>query len=198
MNNYEYIIASLPVLSPDYKFGTQTPADLLEEITGQCSDSDKEVIDFLEKGFVPDNLCEEFYTEALSHRNRFIREYFTFDLNVRNAKVRYLNAELGRPAAKDVLDIDGGEFEEAARLGSVLGSGDILSRERGIDELTWDKIDEITTFDYFDIEAILGFLSKLQIVSRWFLLDEQTGREMFRKLVSEVRGTFKGVEYSDK
>ena len=45
---------------------------------------------------------------------------------------------------------------------------------------------------YFDINVILGFLCKLHIVSRWAMLDEQTGREMFRKLVDEVRGTFRG------
>ena len=37
---------------------------------------------------------------------------------------------------------------------------------------------------------------KLKIVSRWLKLDEAAGREMFRELVSEVRSTFKGVEYA--
>ena len=38
----------------------------------------------------------------------------------------------------------------------------------------------------------------MMIIQRWLKLDEQTGREMFRRLVEEVRGTFKGVEYNDK
>ena len=133
----------------------------------------------------------------LAHRNRFIREYFRFDLSVKNAKVRYLNRALGRNPEKDtvVLDEDATEemFDEASRLDSILHGKDILERERGIDDLIWGKIDDLTTYDYFDIEAILGFLAKLHIVERWYTLDEQTGREMFRKLVDEVRGTFKGV-----
>ena len=60
----------------------------------------------------------------------------------------------------------------------------------------WEKINTLTTFNYFDIDAILGFITKMNIVARWFRLDEQTGREMFQKLVNEVRGTFKGVEYN--
>ena len=60
----------------------------------------------------------------------------------------------------------------------------------------WEKIGNLTTFNYFDIDAILGFITKLNIVARWYKLDEQTGREMFKKLVDEVRGTFKGVEYN--
>ena len=87
-------------------------------------------------------------------------------------------------------------FEEAAALEAVFNFGDILARERGIDDLMWDKISSLTTFHYFDIEVILGFVAKLNIVARWFRLDEQTGREMFKKLVDEVRGTFKGVEYN--
>ena len=59
----------------------------------------------------------------------------------------------------------------------------------------WDKILETTTFDYFDLEAILGFIARLHIIGRWFALDEKTGREMFIRLVNEVRDTFKGVKY---
>ena len=99
-----------------------------------------------------------------------------------------------------VLDEDGTreEFEEEARLDAILHGKDILERERGIDDLMWEKIDEMTTYDYFDLEAVLGFLAKLHIVERWYILDEKTGREMFRKLVDEVRGTFKGVQFNAK
>ena len=135
----------------------------------------------------------EFYREAFSHRNAFLREYFRFDLNVRNAKVSYLNKALGRPAETDIFLRDGEEFEEEAKTDAVLATDDILARERGIDDLMWEKIDNLTTFDYFDIEAILGFIAKLQIVMRWRRLDPQTGREMFSRLVNEVRGSYTGV-----
>ena len=95
-----------------------------------------------------------------------------------------------------MLDAVEAEFEEAGSLDAVLNAGDILSRERGIDDLMWEKISDLTTFNYFDIDAILGFITKLNIVARWYKLDEQTGREMFKRLVDEVRGTFKGVEYN--
>ena len=44
----------------------------------------------------------------------------------------------------------------------------------------------------------LGYVAKLKIVDRWLSLDEETGRELFRRLVSEVKGTFRGVHYDDK
>lgn len=202
MNNYYYIIAGLPVLSHEWKPGEQTPEIIRQEILEQCSEKDRAVIGLLESGFMDENLTADFYRTALAHKNRFIREYFRFDLNVRNTKVRYLNGALGRDPGQDVivLDEDGTreEFEEEARLDAILHGNDILERERGIDDLMWEKIEDMTTYDYFDIEAVLAFLAKLHIVERWYILDEKTGREMFRKLVDEVRGTFKGVRFDAK
>jgi hypothetical protein len=206
MNNYEYIIASLPDITTGWKFGEKGPHDYIDEITSSCTEKDRKLIEFLMSGYLDENLNPEFYLKALTHKDKFIREYFRFDLNVRNAKVKYLNKALGRPADKDVLSFPEGtpeqvmefiseEFEEATALDNVLGAGDILSRERGLDDLMWAKIDNLTLFNYFDIDVILGFIAKLNIVARWFKLDEQTGREMFKRLVDEVRGTFKGVEY---
>lgn len=207
MKNYEYIIASLPDITTGWKFGDKGPEDYIEEIIDLCSDKDRKLIGFLLSGYQDENLNQDFYAKALVHSDAFLREYFRFDLNIRNAKVKYLNKALGRPADKDilsfgedtdqrVLDAVEAEFEEAADLETILNSGDILSRERGIDDLMWEKISDLTTFNYFDIDAVLGFITKLNIVARWYKLDEQTGREMFKKLVDEVRGTFKGVEYN--
>jgi len=207
MKNYEYIVASLPDITTGWKFGEKGPEDYIEEIVSLCSDKDRKLIEFLMSGYLEENLNAGFYGKALTHKDAFIREYFRFDLNVRNAKVKYLNKALGRDAEKDVLlfgedtpqavlDAVAEEFEEAADLETILNTGDILSRERGIDDLMWEKIDSLTTFNYFDIDAILGFITKLNIVARWYKLDEQIGREMFKRLVDEVRGTFKGVEYN--
>ncbi len=202
MNNYEYIIASLPDITTGWKFGEKTPEDYIEEIVSLCSEKDRETIAFLMDGYNDEKLDAAFYSVALVHNDAFIREFFRFDLNVRNAKVKYLNKALGRPAATDVRtygeDTDPKVLEAAASddMDTVLAQSDILTRERGIDDLMWEKINTLTTFNYFDIDAILGFITKMNIVARWFRLDEQTGREMFQKLVNEVRGTFKGVEYN--
>ena len=200
MNNYEYLIASLPDITPEWKDTGEMSGDaFVDWLREGCSDSDRKLIDFLREGFAAENLNKDFYLRALSHRDRFLREYFRFDLNVRNAKVEYLNRELGRAAGTDIFLTDENGFEEEARLGDVLGSGDILSREKGIDDLMWEKIESLTTFDYFDIDAILGFIAKLNIAMRWNRLDPETGREMFSRIVKEVRGSFTGVrEAADK
>ncbi len=98
MNNYEYIIASLPDITTGWKFGEKTPEDYIEEIVSLCSEKDRETIAFLMDGYNDEKLDAAFYSVALVHKDAFIREFFRFDLNVRNAKVKYLNKALGRPA----------------------------------------------------------------------------------------------------
>ena len=210
MNNYIYIIAGLPDFTPDWRQGDKSLDDYFEQMRELLSEKDNETINFIIKGFDKDQIGFDFYKEALAHRMGFIREFFQFDLNVRNQKVRYLNQALGRDAEKDILSMrdpeaeDTGlepeepEFKESARLQAILEGNDILSRERGIDDLYWDKIDELTLFDYLNFDKILGVVAKMMIIRRWLILDEETGRAMFKKLVDEVRGTFKGVEYNEK
>ena len=209
MNNYVYIIAGLPDFTPDWRQGQDSLEEYLNNARELLSDKDNKVLDLIVEGFDKEKIGLEFYKEALSHRLGFIREFFTFDLNVRNQKVRYLNQALGRAAEKDILTLrdpeaeetglepEEPEFKESAKLQTILEGHDILARERGIDDLYWDKIDEITLFDYLNFDKILGMVVKMMIIRRWLILDEEAGREMFKKLVDEVRGTFKGVEYNE-
>ena len=196
MDNYEYIIASLPDFTPDKGPAAESPEEIIEFVHSQLEEKDLALAGILEDGWNGDKLNLEFYEQALAQKNRFLREYFAFDLAVRNAKVRHLNKALGRPEDTDIfLPIEEPDQELEATLDKIYEDTDILAKERAIDRLVWDRIDEITTFDYFDIDAILGFLAKLHIAQRWMVLDEESGRAMFRQLTQEVRSTFKGVNY---
>ena len=213
MSNYEYIIASLPYLTQDFQYSGQAGFNsVISDIKRDLDDHDQELVEFLLRGFSEKGLDADFYAEALKHRNRFLREYFRFDLNLRNAKVRYLNAQLGREPDQDVMtgedweaedvDIDGfrfngGEFDEAVKVDNILSGTDLVSREKGLDDILWDKIDSLATFHYFDIEAILAYIAKLHIVTRWLNLDEEAGRDVFRRLMKDVRGSYKGVNFSE-
>ena len=213
MSNFEYIIASLPYLTADFRYTDQAGFNsVISDIKRDLSEQDQDLVDFLLKGFSDKELDADFYARALRQRNKFLREYFRFDLNLRNAKVRYLNAQLGREPEQDVMtgedpdapdvDIDGfrfsgGEFEEAAKADAILSGTDLVAREKGMDDLLWDKIDQLSVFHYFDIEAVLAYIAKLHIVTRWLNLDEEVGRDVFRRLLKDVRGTYKGVKYSE-
>ena len=201
MDNYEYLIAGLPVLSMDVSDSDKSDKiyvrGMIDEIRALSSDKDNSLYDLLLSGYEEENFTPEFYQSMLSHPNAFLREFFRFDLNVRNAKVRFLNDKLGRPSNQDIFLEDDGEFEEEGEVRRVLYGSDLLEREKGLDALMWAKIDELNTFDYFNVSALLGYIAKLKIIDRWMSLDEEMGRELFRRLVAEIRGTFKGVEFNE-
>ena len=196
MNNYEYIVASLPVIASDYRGPLDTDA-IISEIRSQLSPKDEAVLDTLLKGFDSDSLDAEFYRKALASKDRFIAGYFGYDLDVRNCRVAYLNKALGRPEGQDLLVLDEDEpreFEDLEKVNAVLEGSDILERERGLDDIMWERIDELTLMEVFTLDQILGFVAKLQIVARWLRLDPQTGRELFRQLVEEIRNNKKSIE----
>ena len=195
MNNYEYIIASLPVLDKDMHAGALDPEGLTQWIRSQCSAQDNALIDKLLSGFEGSSLDEDFYADASRSGNSYVRDWFAYDLTMRNAKVRWLNRRLGRPASMDTLPEPEPDAAVVSKIDSALGIEGILERERALDDLLWTKSAELVTYDYFDINVVLSFLTRLNIVNRWIALDEESGREMFRKLVNEVRGTFGEVHY---
>lgn len=199
--NYEYIIAGLPDISPDWRGADADTVDsIIQDIREQCSSADNKLIDILLDGYQDDKLNQEFYENALKLKNKFLRGYFRFDLEMRNAKVHYLNKALGRPADTDIfMELEDDSDETQKLLDAVLNTDDILQRERGLDDLMWAKIDALCTFHYFDMDVILGFIAKLHIVSRWLKLDPESGKAMFTRLVNEVKGSYTGIrEAADK
>ena len=197
MNNYEYIIASLPVLS-EGSAGKVDAGALVAEIRGHLSSRDNALMDLLLEGYGDGTQDAEFYRRALGCSNGFLRRFFEYDLAVRNAKVDYLNRALGRPEGMDkvVLGEEEPDFDGRAEVDAVLNGSDILARERGLDSIRWEKISSLTTFSYFDLDAILGVIAKMGIVERWRALDEETGREMFQELIDETRASYGGVSYN--
>ena len=194
MDNYEYIVASLPVLRPEDSRSDNVNAEaLIAEIREPLSGRDQVVLDQLLAGYDAGQLTEDFYRQILRHKNRFLREWFRFDLDLRNATVGYLNHQLHRAPDHDKILLEERQEEEFPELEAaerILRGKDILQRERGLDELRWHKVDEITLLDYFDLETLLGYVAKLKIIDRWLQLDPDSGRALFRRMVDEIRTTY--------
>ena len=187
MANYEYIIASLPAVSKDWKFAEgKSLDDYVVWIKERLGEKDIKTVDKLLDGFREECLNKEFYEAALSDANRFIREYFSFDLGFRNTKARFLNKVFGRPEDSDTIDIDGSVFEDALKVEYTRSEKDLLTRERKLDAIRWEKISELVTFNYFDLDAILAVIAKMGLVERWRALDDETGRELFNRMIGEI------------
>lgn len=215
MNNYYYIVAGLPDISPGGENKIFSYEAVRDEIYKQCSDIDKALIELMEKGFDENNLNVSFYSEVFSSKCLFIVRYYKMDLLIRNKKVSYLASRLfADDAAKGKelaakYSVSMSEDSECSynendtevsfdasdiqKLNSIFEDHDILGKEKKLDDFKWLKINEFTAFDFFDIDIILSFLAKGKLVDRWNKLDEEKGKVLFKKLVDEVRGTFKGL-----
>ena len=192
MNNYEYIVASLPVVNQDNPSGLDVDA-IIEEIREQLSSSDRSLLDLFLKGYDQDSLGRDFYLQTRSSGNRFIRDFFNLDLAVRNARVAYINSSLGRPENQDIvlLDEEGQAEEEiCSGLDEILRDSDILRKERAMDDYIFARIDEMSCFDLFNLNFILATVAKLKIVQRWIKLDPVEGEKMFREMVGRIRSTY--------
>ena len=87
MDNYPYIIASLPDLALDFEKHDFDYDFVRENIFFSLSQEDRRLVEWLEQGFVDENLTEDFYRSCRRCGNRFIREYFAFDWLLRTEKV---------------------------------------------------------------------------------------------------------------
>ena len=194
MNNYVYIVASLPEIAVNYEGTSFDYAAVKEQIVELLSEDDQKLVELLEEGFDENTLGAEFYAKAAESKNRFIREYFDFDGRLRNMKVAYLAKRLDKQGTQYLVDMPEADFEEESQIKEILENADFVLREQKMDELKWEKASDIARMDYFNMNAILAFLVKAKTVQRWAELDKAKGEEMFRKLVKEVRGTFEGIK----
>lgn len=184
MDNYPYIIAGLPGLVLDFEARPFNYRALVQSIREKCSEKDNRLIEWLEYGSREENKSHLFYSSVEKSGNMFLREYFKYDKFVRTAKVAYLEGE----AMPD-------DSDDSRMLSEIFAITDLVAREKRIDRFMWDKINDIITFELFNMNVILAFIAKAAIVARWSGLDQKEGEEFFRTLVAEVRGTFQGVQY---
>jgi hypothetical protein len=69
-----------------------------------------------------------------------------------------------------------------------------MQREKAIDMLKWDWLDENTFFNYFTIEKLISYYIKLEMIERWIKLDPETGREFFKKLIKDLESGYEFPE----
>lgn len=202
--NYTYIIASLPFPDRDFMPSEGSCTETISWIRTQLDSRDAAKLDFVSRGFVPEELTEDFYRAALSDKNAFIRSFFTSDLLLRNAKTAYLNREFGRAPGTDEIvfgedspvKVESGDVDTAA-IDRIFTGTDLLERERAIDDFLWKEADRITLFKHFTLDNVLALAAKLHIIDRWLSLDGETGRAMLKELIGKIRGTYGKIEFTE-
>jgi len=151
-------------------------------------------------------LTSKYYHWAEQCNNGFMAHWYATERHIRNLvtttqarKYNYnptdeligddeITENLARSNARDF-----GLAGDFPRLGDFLKAlelDEILSREKQIDHLKWEILNEESFFYYFSIERVFAFMLKLVWVERWVGLDPEHGRNMFEKLISELEESY--------
>ena len=128
-----------------------------------------------------------------------------FDRTLRNVTAAVTARAVGRPVEE--VTVGGGDVVEQlerssaadfglrgelpyidAVIAAVNDEANLVEKEHKIDLIRWNEAVELATFDYFDINSILSYLLRVNIVARWTQLDAVRGREMFERLMAELDG----------
>ena len=150
-------------------------------------------------------LFDAYYAECARSSSRFLREWSLFDRNLRNIIAAVAARAAGRTPEEVVVgggDVSGQLRRSSAAdfglrgelpwidavLAAVNDEANLVEKEHKIDLVRWNESTELAAFDYFDIDAILSYLVRVNIVARWTRLDDRRGREMFGRLLAELDG----------
>jgi hypothetical protein len=157
-----------------------------------------------------DQLTWLYYDYAGNCNNKFLREWFEFDLDVKNIVAGFnvrkhkLNGEkvyigdnnVVQAVRKSTLKDFGlsNDFDYMEKLITVYENENLLEKEKAMDTMRWDFLDDRNTFNYFTVEVLLAYIIKLQLVQRWLEMDYETGKEMFRKLLDQLEQSYEFPE----
>ena len=75
-----------------------------------------------------------------------------------------------------------------AVIAAVNDEQNLVEKEHKIDLIRWEQATELASFDYFNINAILSYLVRINIVARWAMLDAKRGRDMLERIMMELDG----------
>lgn len=228
---YEYLIAGFEDIALSERVQT-SEEKLLELLDEHLSASDKEllallrrknddeaILALLEDDAVQDRKAElslsdeDFrtqllYEQGLKCKNKFVREWFAYNMDVNNVLAAAVAIKHDMNIQKVVVGDNevaqelrkGGALGKNARLAALVPDlkevaeiaeiGNLLDREKHIDALRWQWLEDRTLFEVFNIEAVLAYYLKASILHRWDHLTVEQGEQVFRDLVADMK---KGV-----
>lgn len=150
-----------------------------------------------------DMLAAAYYRYAMGAKNSFVAAWFEFSLNVNNI----LAVLAARKYKMDVQEVVVGDtevcgqlrtsnardfglsdsldyFESLQRIAEV---EELVERERKVDVLKWQWMENESFFHYFTIERLFVFLLRLEMIERWISLNKESGSDLFRKMIQQLK-----------
>jgi hypothetical protein len=151
----------------------------------------------------PENeLTTLYYRAMLETPNHFLREWFRFSLTLKNLLTAFIHRKHNLSPEHQIIGEDevsmairrshlrdfglGHDIDYIESVANLVAISDFTAREKGIDQLFWDYLEEETFFHYFTIERLLAYVIKTQIAARWLTLDPVYAQSLFDKMMKEL------------
>jgi hypothetical protein len=150
-----------------------------------------------------DRLAAYYYAYAMKCRNKFVSAWFQLNLTIKNiltavtCRKYELDPKLyiiGDDSVAENLKASnnrdfnlGDEVDFLPELLRMAEETDLVAREKKIDLLKWEWLDENTIFKVFDMESVFAYLLKIEMIERWTSLDKATGEATFRELIGAMK-----------
>lgn len=144
-----------------------------------------------------------YYAHALSNEKDFVKSWFEFNLNLRNLLTAYTCRKYNMNPVDYIVghnEVAGiikhshardfgltGVMENFEMVLRIAEETDLLEREKKLDALRWNWLEENTFFHYFSIEKVMSFVLKLEMTERWKMLSVEEGSKMFRQMLNEMK-----------
>lgn len=150
-----------------------------------------------------DRLAALYYAYAMKCKNKFVSAWFSFNLVINNVLVALTARKfkmdvapliVGDTEISEALRTSGardfglsGEVEWLDQLVKISETEELVEREKKIDQLRWNWMEEMTFFDYFTVERLFVFLLQLEMIERWTSLDKERGSQLFRSIIAALK-----------
>ena len=150
-----------------------------------------------------DRLAALYYAYAMKCRNKFVSSWFEFNLIMNNVLVALTAGKfkmdiapliVGDTEVCEALRTSGardfgltGEVDFLDQLVKISETEELVEREKKIDQLRWNWMEEATFFNYFTVERLFVFLLQLEMIERWISLDKEKGNQLFRSIIATLK-----------
>lgn len=159
--------------------------------------------DYAEEVLLENILTSKYYEHAQKCSNKFVRSWFQFNQTINNLLIAYAGRKydikyqehiLGSDEISNQIRISGArdfglsnKLEYITTLSQIADEENLVQREKQIDQLRWNWMEEVTFFNYFTIERVFVFLLQIEMVERWLSLDKEEGNKYFREIISSLK-----------
>lgn len=192
------------------EFENPTDARILPYIHKFYSSYDDENVESEHK-LTENYLSSLYYQYAMNCDNLFLSNWFEFNLNLNNLFTAITCRKHGIDHKAHILGSNdvaetirqsnardfglSGMFDYLELVMRIAEEADLLLREKKIDALKWEFLEESTFFNYFTVEKVLVFVLKMEMIERWKLLSLEKGAKIFRELLASLK---EGVSFEEE